>query len=143
MPRPRPQELYGPPAADVAPAPKPREPSSPGNREDPDPILCADSSVDAMLTLEMNGQKRTYAFKGAYYWRLTSSGLEKGYPRLIRDMWGGLPDNLDAILPYEESDRIYFFKVSSRGKRHARSFIRDALCFTNRVPHWFVLFLFR
>ena len=76
-----------------------------------------DSSVDSMLTLEMNGQKRTYAFKGAYYWRLTSSGVEKGYPRLIRDMWGGVPDNLDAILPYEESDRIYFFKVSCRVKR--------------------------
>ncbi|XP_043191575.1 matrix metalloproteinase-24-like isoform X2 [Amphibalanus amphitrite] len=106
------QELYGPPAADAAPAPDPREPSSPGDREDPDPILCQDSAVDAMLTIDVNGQKRTYVFKGDHYWRLTSSGVEKGYPRLIREMWGGVPDNLDAILPYEEADRVYFFKGS-------------------------------
>ena len=96
-----------------SPVPKPREPSN--DREEPDPTLCTDSSVDAMLTLDMSGKKRTYAFKGENYWRLTSTGVERGYPKRIREMWGGLPGNLDAILPNEESNRIYFFKVCYTG----------------------------
>ena len=96
----------------MAPVPKPRDPSASGDSEEPDPILCTDSAPDAMITVAVGSEMRTYAFKGQYYWRLTKTGIEKGYPRLIREAWDGVPDNLDAVLPYEESNRIYFFKVS-------------------------------
>ena len=103
------QALYGPPAVAPSPVPKPEEP--PRDRNVRDEELCADSSIDAVLTTKMNGKLRTYAFKGSKYWRLTSTGVEQGYPRPIRVGWKGVPDNLDAILPYEETNRIYFFKV--------------------------------
>ena len=120
------QELYGPPAVVApSPAPKPRTPSN--DREKMDPALCADSSVDAMVTLEIGGRKNTYAFKGAQYWRLTDTGVEEEYPKLIRDSWEGVPDNLDAILPYEESNRIYFFKVSYRLQGHGIRWISRVL----------------
>ena len=83
-----------------------------------DPILCADSSVDAMITA--GSQKQTYVFKGAHYWRLTDTGIEKGYPRLISHYWKGVPDDIDAAFSWPQTNRIYFFKVRCRVNRRAR-----------------------
>ena len=103
------QYLYGPPTHSH-PVPEAQEPLTSANLERPDATLCADSSVDAMVTLDVKGEKRTYVFKGKKYWRLTRTGVEKGYPRLTVEMWGGVSGNLDAILADAESNKIYFFK---------------------------------
>ena len=103
------QDLYGPPNQSH-PVPEAQESLTSANVEKPDATLCTDSSVDAMVTLDVKGEKRTYVFKGKKYWRLTRTGVEKGYPRLIVEMWGGVSANLDAILADEESNKTYFFK---------------------------------
>ena len=93
------QALYGGPAGQPVPAPRPQ----PAN-------LCADSSVDATLTLKR--KRQTFVFRGAFFWGVTNSGrIAEGYPQLISDRWCGVPDNLDAILHCDYDETTYFFKV--------------------------------
>lgn len=49
--------------------------------------------------------------QGAKYWKLSSTSVEEGYPRLISGDWGGLPDNLDASFTWTNG-KIYFLKGS-------------------------------
>ena len=110
------QALYGPPKeARSRPEKRPttRRPlQKPPSGEDP--ILCSDAAVDALITA--GSQKQTYVFKGAYYWRLTDAGVEKGYPRLISQYWKGVPDDIDAAFSWPQTNRIYFFKVRWRNE---------------------------
>ncbi|XP_043202429.1 matrix metalloproteinase-2-like isoform X1 [Amphibalanus amphitrite] len=104
------QALYGP--APEAPTPPENRPTTRRPLQKAasgeDPILCADGAVDAMITA--GSQKQTYVFKGAHYWRLTDTGIEKGYPRLISHYWKGVPDDIDAAFSWPQTNRIYFFK---------------------------------
>lgn len=85
--------------------------------------ICNDPKLDAVVVLA-NGT--AYSFKGMYikyilkksffikivagnlYWRLSSSGVEPGYPRNIEDDWG-IPGHLDAAYTDINGDS-YFFK---------------------------------
>ena len=41
--------------------------------------------------------KYTYFFKGDKYWRFNQKKvMSDNYPRLIKDEWSGIPDNIDA-----------------------------------------------
>ncbi|XP_037076388.1 matrix metalloproteinase-24-like [Pollicipes pollicipes] len=111
------QALYGPkekPAVRPAavptqrPARPPARPPAPAPAAGEDRQLCSDATVDAIFTA--GSQKQTYVFQGAWYWRLTDTGIENGYPRRIRDYWDGLPNNLDAAFSLPKKDLIFFFK---------------------------------
>ena len=109
-----PQALYGPPKE--TPRPEENRPTTRRPIQKPatgeDPILCSEASVDALITA--GSQKQTYVFKGSHYWRLTDTGVEKSYPRLISRYWKGVPDNIDAAFSWPQNNRIYFFKVMCR-----------------------------
>jgi len=100
------QALYGLPRGqeDTSTGPRLRPATTSGE----DRTLCRAGDVDAMFTA--GSQKQTYVFRGSQYWRLTESGVEKGYPRPIRQYWDGVPDNIDAAFSWTENERIYFFK---------------------------------
>ena len=65
--------------------------------------------MDAAISFPGNGE--TYFFKGDKYWKYDEqyNTLVSGYPKLIKQFWRGLPDNLDAALQTLEGD-TYFFK---------------------------------
>ena len=73
--------------------------------------LCLDSSIDAMLTLDVKGEKKSYAFKGDYVWTLTNTSVDP-QPSLIKEKWVGLPGHLDAAVPSKKPGGAYFFKGS-------------------------------
>ena len=54
---------------------------------------------------------RTYFFKKDKYWKYDErkKAIVEGYPKLIKDFWRGIPDNIDAALQTPEGD-VYFFK---------------------------------
>lgn len=70
--------------------------------------LCRKNKVDTIVT-DKNGE--TYVFQGAIYWKLSSTSVEEGYPRLISEDWSGLPDDLDASFTWTNG-KIYFLKGS-------------------------------
>lgn len=49
-------------------------------------------------------------FAGDYYWKLTSDGIESGYPKSIGGTWKDLPGNINAAFTYKNG-KSYFFKV--------------------------------
>ncbi|XP_078680863.1 macrophage metalloelastase-like [Branchiostoma floridae x Branchiostoma belcheri] len=101
-PRPRPQPT---PAPRPQPTKPPVNPPPPGGEGDAD--TCSGKSFDA-FTRVANGTM--YAFRGKYFWQLTERGVSPGYPQLIKDVWQGLPGNLDAAMFYEINGKTYFFK---------------------------------
>ncbi|KAL0281610.1 UNVERIFIED_CONTAM: hypothetical protein PYX00_002545 [Menopon gallinae] len=85
-------------------APKPTT-ESPNSVYD-DPELCSSPTVDTIF----NGpEKQTYVFRKDKYWKLTSDGVARGYPKLISKSWPGLPSNIDAAFTYKNG-KTYFFK---------------------------------
>ncbi|XP_078615592.1 matrix metalloproteinase-20-like [Branchiostoma floridae x Branchiostoma japonicum] len=72
------------------------------------PDNCA-GRVDA-ITQSAGG--KTYAFRGEYFWELTTTGVALGHPKKISDTWAGLPANLDGALYRREDGKTYFFKGS-------------------------------
>ena len=83
------QKLYGPPAWS----------------------LCRDSSVDAMLTVDVNGEKMSHAFKGEHFWGLANTSVNPESTPI-----DGLPGNLDAAVPSAEPGGAFFFKGSQYWK---------------------------
>ena len=77
------QALYG------APQPKRREGLD---------SICKSGSFDAITTIQDGGEQRTYGFKGKYYFQLGEDGILSSYPRLIKEEWPNLPNNIDAAL---------------------------------------------
>ncbi|CAH1266407.1 MMP17 [Branchiostoma lanceolatum] len=78
--------------------------------ERPDvPDTCA-GEVDAITITK---DSKTYAFKGNYFWELTSTDMADPYPQLIREVWGDLPGDLDAAL-YGKNKKTYFFKIQEK-----------------------------
>ncbi|GBM80819.1 Matrix metalloproteinase-16 [Araneus ventricosus] len=72
------------------------------------PDLCQDATIDAVTTTE---DRRTYLFKGDYYWELIGlqvTRIADGYPRKISEDWGGLPGNLDAALTWANGNTFFF-----------------------------------
>ncbi|XP_044743509.1 matrix metalloproteinase-19 isoform X2 [Chrysoperla carnea] len=90
-----------------------------------DPILCSDPKIDTMFN---SAEGVTYAFKGDYYWKLTTDSVAKGYPKLISKSWPGLPGNIDAAFTYKNG-KTYFFKGSQywryTGKRIDGDYPKD------------------
>ena len=70
--------------------------------------LCKDGKVDTTLTMKDGG---TYVFRRSKYWKLTDTGVARGYPRQISDDWEGLPNNLDAAFSWKNG-KTYFLKGS-------------------------------
>ena len=114
------QRLYGARVTSTTSAPPAPDAGGQGNGdgdgEEEDPILCSDSSIDAMATVSVGKRRRTYVFKDDLYWRLTNVSVEAGYPRKISSAWRGVPDNLDAVLVYSprggKKEILFFFKVT-------------------------------
>uniref|UniRef100_T1INB6 PNPLA domain-containing protein n=1 Tax=Strigamia maritima TaxID=126957 RepID=T1INB6_STRMM len=78
-------------------------PTDEGNGQEGE--LCSDSRIDAIFSVG----KRSYVFKGDYYWEVADEGLADGYPRQIKKDWKGLPSNIDAAFTYSNG-KTYFFK---------------------------------
>ncbi|KAK2847169.1 hypothetical protein Q5P01_010168 [Channa striata] len=55
--------------------------------------------IDAAFT-RVNCQGKTYIFKGNKYWRFDNGVLDDSYPRNISVGFEGIPDNVDAALPF-------------------------------------------
>ncbi|XP_054270072.1 matrix metalloproteinase-2 isoform X2 [Macrosteles quadrilineatus] len=79
---------------------------APPDEEGEDSELCNDATIDTIFN---SAEGVTYVFKGLYYWKLTETSIEKGYPRLISKSWIGLPGNIDAAFTYKNG-KTYFFK---------------------------------
>lgn len=76
-------------------------------------------SLDAVLYLdpifdeESGGNEPAYLFfyKGGMYWRYSNTfHLDSGYPRLIKEGFPGIPDNLDASFIWSGNGKVYFIK---------------------------------
>ena len=54
---------------------------------------------------------RTYFFKGSHYYRFNDTTLQvdTGYPRLIKEYWQGVPNDLDTVF-HSSNGQTYFFK---------------------------------
>ncbi|XP_072326071.1 vitronectin-like isoform X2 [Scyliorhinus torazame] len=70
--------------------------------------------IDAALT-RVNCEGKTYIFKNESYWRFNDGILEDGFPKLIKNGFPGIPNNIDASLAVPASsidgnERVYFFK---------------------------------
>ncbi|XP_035668301.1 matrix metalloproteinase-15-like [Branchiostoma floridae] len=95
-PRPRPPAGLATPRPDaVSPSPTPDRPDS-----------CS-GELDAITIAE---DSKTYAFKGNYFWELNPDGIVEGYPKLISEVWGDLPGDLDAAVYNRSDQKLYFFK---------------------------------
>ena len=72
------------------------------------------NKLDAALRWVRNG--KMYFFKGSQYWKFDDKlkttgqpGVSSGYPKLISDVWIGVPDNIDGAFTWT-NNRTYFFK---------------------------------
>ncbi|XP_035663771.1 matrix metalloproteinase-14-like isoform X1 [Branchiostoma floridae] len=100
------QMLYGMPDME-RPTPRPDAGMTPNPNPNPDvPDTCS-GELDA-ITITEDG--KTYAFRGNYFWELNSAGMVAGYPKLISDVWGDLPGDLDAAMYYRANKKLYFYK---------------------------------
>ncbi|CAH1255083.1 SELE [Branchiostoma lanceolatum] len=76
------------------------------------PNICAgDLELDAIT---VTGDGKTYAFKGNYFWEMmlgsgTGSTAHR-VPKLISEVWGDLPGDLDAAVYFRIFQKIFFFK---------------------------------
>ena len=71
-----------------------------------DDVLC-EGRLDTILTT----QGQTFVFYGSKYWKLTESGVKRGYPQPIAEGWDQLPWSLDASFTWTNGNS-YFFKGS-------------------------------
>ncbi|CAK9303609.1 unnamed protein product [Gordionus sp. m RMFG-2023] len=69
--------------------------------------ICKISGIDAITT---NANDETIMFRGKYYWELNDQGVKSGFPRLIKNDWPNIPDNIDAALLGSTSNKIFLFK---------------------------------
>lgn len=82
------------------------------------PSLASVERIDAALYVpaQSDDTAHLYLFKDDRYWRFsswpTTNQLDAGYPRLIRDGFPGVPNNLDAAFVWGKRRRIYFVKGS-------------------------------
>ncbi|MGH0154838.1 UNVERIFIED_CONTAM: hypothetical protein FKN15_048282 [Acipenser sinensis] len=69
--------------------------------------LCSGRPVNGITTL-LNGTM--YVFRGHWFWRLNSYGIEVGYPRRITDVWG-IPSPIDSVFTRCNCQgKTFFFK---------------------------------
>ncbi|XP_031783895.1 matrix metalloproteinase 1 isoform X1 [Nasonia vitripennis] len=73
-----------------------------------DSQLCSNPKIDTIFN---SAEGDTFVFRGDLYWKLTTDGVESGYPRLISTSWKNLPGNIDAAFTYKNG-KTYFFKGS-------------------------------
>lgn len=73
------------------------------------PDTCT-TDLDATMEYRRGSGFATYAFKGAYYYRLNDYGVMRDYPRKIGRHWKGLPGNLNAAVHSAVTGFSYFFK---------------------------------
>lgn len=66
--------------------------------------------VDAAFNWSKN--KKTYIFVKDQFWRFNEvkKKMDPGFPKLIADAWNGVPDDLDAVLQFNNDGHTYFFK---------------------------------
>ncbi|XP_065669595.1 collagenase 3 isoform X2 [Hydra vulgaris] len=66
-------------------------------------------NLDGAVRWHLN--KRVYFFKGNKYWRFNEKTyrIDPDYPKLIRDFWIGVPDNIDGVFEWT-NNYLYFFK---------------------------------
>ncbi|XP_062887823.1 vitronectin-like isoform X2 [Mobula hypostoma] len=81
--------------------------------------------IDAAFT-RINCEGKTYLFKGKYYWRFDNGVMEADFPRLIKEGFPRIPDNVDAALALPASgirgkEGVYFFKGRNYWKYVFRS----------------------
>lgn len=109
------QQLYGKPHIDrITPTPHTKPSEAPGV-----PDICRIEKLDTMV---MTRDKKTYAFSGAYFWKIGDQGAERAMK--IKDHWKGLDDDIDAAVTRTADKMTFFFKGENywmfRNKRRLR-----------------------
>lgn len=68
------------------------------------------SGIDACFTDPHD--KKTYFFKGSkfYLYDYKNENIAKGYPKYIKDVWKGVPDNLDAVFVDYDKNLYFIYK---------------------------------
>jgi len=91
-----------------------------------------------------SGNRYIYFFKGSKYWKysLDKGTVNNGYPKLIKDVWDGIPNNLDAAFKREHTDpkknnKIYFFKGSYAYKYGTNSDGDRGRIAKGKIKDWF------
>merc|ERR1711915_557015 len=70
--------------------------------------LCNSARIDTIVTTRDDS---TFVFQGKFYWKLTDTSVELGYPRTISEDWGAMEEELDAAFTWTNG-KTYFFKGS-------------------------------
>ena len=72
------------------------------------PDLCTDFRIDAA---DCNEKDECFFFRDQYIWRINDdTGVHKGYPKLISQIFPGFPGKVDSVFTEENSGRTYLFK---------------------------------
>lgn len=53
-------------------------------------------------------------FKGSQCWKFRNNTMISGYPKDIKTVFPGIPDDIQAASPYGKKGYIYFFKGISQ-----------------------------
>ena len=84
----------------ITPTPHTKPTEAPGA-----PDICRIEKLDTMV---MTRDKKTYAFSGAYFWKIGDQGA--GRAMKIKDHWKGLDDDIDAAVTRTADKMTIFFK---------------------------------
>ncbi|XP_041925770.1 matrix metalloproteinase-14a [Alosa sapidissima] len=96
------QQIYG--TRTGAPPAPPKPTRKPDRRPTHGPDVC-EGHFDTIATL----RGEMFVFKDKWLWRVRGNKVVQGYPRLIENIFKGLPDTINAA--YERSDgKFVFFK---------------------------------
>lgn len=87
--------------------------------------------IDAALTSK-NG--KMYLFKGDKFWRFTNRRLDGGHPKLINDVFTGIPDNIDGA--FSDGDKVFFFKADKYWRFEPKANVRIKPNYPESISLW-------
>ncbi|XP_077868624.1 matrix metalloproteinase-19-like [Saccoglossus kowalevskii] len=100
------QYLYGMPDVSRPDPDEGGDGSKPTNPDTELPEICTDPFDTTLMGLD----GRTYALRGKYIWSINHNGVDQGYPVKIKEVFKGIPSNINAAFTSRWTQRTYFFK---------------------------------